>query len=1069
MMKKLLYMMMLALSIAPLSAQIDKLYGDFDEYRLGIHSGNQIRCTIWNDGEIGGKNLRSELIALEWPINSGYAYFGQTMIKIGAEVKDSNGDIVHIFSESMGWKPEDPTDPGSGDMGPDGEWWTILPLPGFANPNEERLAMSHWGWSWPTYWPDKMDDAVDPGWPTSWNGYFGKDIKNADQESFFVADDYNNKEFAFYPDRRDSTRRGLGMRVTARGFQWSNALVEDLLFCLYDVKNIGTTRYKKIVFAQFAGPAIGNTVVQGGDNGDDNGGYELEQSLVYSYDEDNLGNTGWSPVGYYGCAFLESPGNPIDGIDNDYDGQSGSGGVIDESMFVEKTLQQGETVVLIDYKNYERSKVAMPNDTLRIPYNDKIAKFWPGKAVEEIEHNQFDDNLNGLVDENNGATFGAVGNQVTTYLYVGSKYVDYFSGEGEDNPLIDEYRDDGVDNDGDWDPLLDDVGLDGVPFTGDYGESDAQPTSGWQPIGAISGLIGDPNKFGLVDTNLPGEPHLDKTDISESDMIGLTSFYLYTPWSLLPGYDDALIWEKTKPGYLDDRSQNSDTDFTFGSGYFPMDIVQIERFSIAHMMGINLEDLLINKSWGDRAYNENYNFSKAPNIPHLTVIPGDNQVTLFWDEFAEQSIDPILGQDFEGYRIYRSTDPGWQDMAEITDGYGSTTYRKPMAQFDLNNEYSGYSLIDIKGVLFWLGENTGIVHSYVDSTARNGYTYYYAVTAYDRGDPAKGIAPSECTKYIAIDQSGNVDKGTNVAICRPESPVAGYLPPLLENMVLVEGSSATGRVAYEIIDRTQIKNQHQYQIVFKDTLVETDNMAFAPATLSYSLIDVTNLTQPDTLIRDSRLVKTGDVQPVIDGFKLSLFNVPLVELWPDSCQWSRPDIYSFTFNVFKYSKTNGIAEPADYRIDFFDQVGADTSTEVSISATRKLSAMPVNFTITDMQTQKKVPFAFWEKDVLAGEEGKLTAFTDKSRTDQLILLDQAEHTPESPAFTWSFEFDTATNDSLHDNPGAGDYVIIRTLKPFLSHDHYEFTSIAESINQTNAKEELDKIRVVPNPYVVANS
>ena len=161
-------------------------------------------------------------------------------------------------------------------------------------------------------WPDKMDDQIDPGWPYAWNGYFGKDIKNADQESYFVMDDYNNKEFGFIPDSTDEMRRGLGLRVSARGLQWSNALVEDILFCLYDVKNIGTTQLDKVVFGQFAGPAIGNTVTQGGDNGDDNGAFVLEESLVYSYDEDNLGSTGWTPVGYYGAAFLESPGNPFD-------------------------------------------------------------------------------------------------------------------------------------------------------------------------------------------------------------------------------------------------------------------------------------------------------------------------------------------------------------------------------------------------------------------------------------------------------------------------------------------------------------------------------------------------------------------------------------------------------------------------------------------------------------------------------------------------------------------------------------------------------------------------------------
>lgn len=1047
-------------------AQLENLHGEFDEYRPGIHSGNQMRCTIWNDGQIGTNNLRQEFIALEWPINSGFAYFGQTMIKVGAEVYDLDGDLVHMFSESNGWRPEDPTDPGSGDMGPDGEWWTFLPLPGFANPDVDRLAMSHQTSHWPSGWPDKMDDQLDPGWPMSWNGYFGKDIKNADQESYFVMDDYNNKEFAFLPDSTDESRRGLGMRVSARGLQWSNALVEDMLFALYDVKNISTTQYDKILFGQFAGPAIGNTVTQGGDNGDDNGAFVLEESLVYSYDEDNLGNTGWTPVGYYGAAFLESPGNPFDGIDNDYDAVDGSGGIIDESMFATTTLVSGQNIVLIDYDTYERRIIPMPDDTLFIKYNDKVLNFHPGQDVTEVEHNLIDDNMNGLIDENNGSEFGPEGEKIRTFLYIGNKYIDYLSGDGTDNKLIDEYRDDGVDNDEDWDVLTDDVGLDGVPFTGDFGEGDGLPTSGWQAAGTLPNLEGPPNKFGLYDTYLPGEPHIDKTDINESDMIGLTSFYLYTPWSLLPAYDDELIWEKTKPGYLDDRSQNSDTDFTFGSGYFPMNVGQIERFSIAHVMGDNLDDLLINKSWGDRAYEENYNFSKAPNVPTVTAIPGNNRVTLVWDTFAEESVDPILGQDFEGYRIYRSTDPGWHDMQQITDGAGSVTYRKPMAQYDLDNEHEGYSPVGVKGVHLWLGDNTGIVNSFVDTTAINGFTYYYAVTSYDHGDPVKGIAPSECTRYIAIDKSGGIEKGSNVAIVRPEAPVSGFVNADLSDAIPVEGNGdATGQIGYKIVNPLEINDNNSYRITFEDTIVDGSNFTTTYATKNMTVVNVTEPSNPDTLINKDPNVQTGDILPITDGFQLQLINLDEMKLDSINSMWSHDSVYTFAIDRFRYSRTEGTPMPNDYQIDF-GEVGIDTSVELEVSRTTTLPATPVNFTVTNTTTGENVPFAFWERDVLEGEEGMFTGFTDRTRTDEIIFLEPNEN--DSLIITWDFELDGVDrDDSTKRNPLPGDYAVIKMLKPFMSSDVYEFTAAGQSVEE--AAIDLDRIKVVPNPYIVANS
>ena len=151
-MKRLISFISLFLLIDVCLAQLDDLHGEFDEYKPGLHTGNQIRITTWNDSKIGNNDMRREFIALEWPINSGYSYFGQAMIKVGAEVIDEAGDLRHIFSESMGWRGNDPTDPGSGDMGPDGEWWTFLPLPGFTNPDEDHMAMSHRTITWPAFW-----------------------------------------------------------------------------------------------------------------------------------------------------------------------------------------------------------------------------------------------------------------------------------------------------------------------------------------------------------------------------------------------------------------------------------------------------------------------------------------------------------------------------------------------------------------------------------------------------------------------------------------------------------------------------------------------------------------------------------------------------------------------------------------------------------------------------------------------------------------------------------------------------------------------------------------------------
>ena len=50
-----------------------------------------------------------------------------------------------------------------------------------------------------------------------------------------------------------------------------------------------------------------------------------------------------------------------------------------------------------------------------------------------------------------------------------------------------------------------------------------------------------------------------------------------------------------------------------------------------------------------------------------------------------------------------------------------------------------WGLDDFPPFEFILGSNTGLVHSFVDTTVKNGFTYYYAVTAYDHGDVGRGI------------------------------------------------------------------------------------------------------------------------------------------------------------------------------------------------------------------------------------------------------------------------------------------------------------------------------------------
>ena len=228
-------------------------------------------------------------------------------------------------------------------------------------------------------------------------------------------------------------------------------------------------------------------------------------------------------------------------------------------------------------------------------------------------------------------------------------------------------------------------------------------------------------------------------------------------------------------------------------------------------------------------YEKNYQFAKPPEKPNVTVVPGDEKVTLYWDNIAESSVDPISEeQDFEGYAIYRSTDPQFLDQQTITDAYGTNFLFEPhkmangaSAKFDLINEYVGLSDIvySNRGVYFNLGNNTGLRHSFVDSNnVINGQTYYYAVTSYDRGSSALAISPSECSKLITVNPERNetfLDVNTAKIIPRPRA--AGYQSSYIDSDTIMHSSGkATGQISIEIIDQMAVEDLDTFIVSFSE-------------------------------------------------------------------------------------------------------------------------------------------------------------------------------------------------------------------------------------------------------------
>ncbi len=206
-------------------------------------------------------------------------------------------------------------------------------------------------------------------------------------------------------------------------------------------------------------------------------------------------------------------------------------------------------------------------------------------------------------------------------------------------------------------------------------------------------------------------------------------------WNSDPSDDDAQaewaalisdgIWMDPPP---------SPHDFRYLQKFGPFDIEYGDsiRIMVAFGIGEGFDGLKANLAWGDSLFNNNWIGPSAPTAPSFSVEPGNQEVTITWDNLAESSLDPATGDaDFEGYRLYRETATGWALLMEC-------------------------DIVDDQGF------NTGLVHSYVDYDVQNYFQYTYVVTSYDKGDPANGIESLESGRGSGVSaEPGTFDLTAN--------------------------------------------------------------------------------------------------------------------------------------------------------------------------------------------------------------------------------------------------------------------------------------------------------------------
>ena len=643
----------------------------------------------------------------------------------------------------------------------------------------------------------------------------------------------------------------------------------------------------------------------------------------------------------------------------------------------------------------------------------------------------------------------------------------------------------------------DDIGLDGVAptelnYTGpDEGEGNHKPDY-------VEGVGSEPN-FAV-------------TDVSESDMIGLTAFRLFPVPSHAQSNsswwfkNDQAMWELIGENileeYIDDISNLIEV---FASGPFPLYKGRTERISMSELHSYDpLEGLNSSahtapalyelKKIVQVIYEKDYRFAQPPKMPTLTATPADGKVILTWDNISDtKTRDPFLGNinDFEGYKLFRATDKYFSDAEVITDGYGTPMFMKPIFQCDLKDGKFGFTDFGlVNGVGYNLGSDTGISHVFVDNTVMNGRTYYYGLVAYDYGAPhiGPGISPSENNVVVELDEAEEVRSiGKNVAIVTPFKPAAGYVAP----DITIDDSNLPGggEIEPSILAQSSIKKDHQYQVTF-----DIDTIALLPQ-YDYGLmyttnsIMVTDLSEGTIIYKETPLKFVGSNLIKVDSLGYWTLNTkaPFSTDIFDGIQLNVDLPFeqgSYDYANSGWVQGSGIMRvvptiressylPWDYHIIFSSDPSVYTSTTSIKTGIRDAvdDRIPTNEILLGQsfgfyvknETLLKPDGSHVLMDMVVHDVNKNGVF-DKS--EDKIIVGGMRNDGKWAGTAFVIDFNLASTATY---PKSDDIFRVKFSRPFWKDDYLTFTiNSYDDIDADSLAKTMDNIRVVPNPYVATN-
>jgi len=393
----------------------------------------------------------------------------------------------------------------------------------------------------------------------------------------------------------------------------------------------------------------------------------------------------------------------------------------------------------------------------------------------------------------------------------------------------------------------------------------------------------------------------------------------------------------------------------------------------------------------------------------------------------------------------------------------------------------------VNGMGYNLGYDTGITHVFRDNTIQNGRTYYYAIVAYDYGAPniGPGISPSENNVVIELDEAEEIRSiGKNVAIVVPHQPAAGYVPPEIQ-VETNEHIFGTGTINPQIIASGSLQPEHEYLLTFGiDTISMVSNYdrGILYTTKSFSVYDVTenyellyeensenyvgnNLLYRDTLnywtLNSHEEVETD----VFAGMQFTIQqDVETATYDYGNSGWITGSGY---LNVIP-SVYDGPSIPWDYKIIFTGEDSAYVGVITNKSGVR--DELGNSISRNDLIVSPALDF-YVVNESFGDNEVMDVIVQDMNNNDIFDLFEDrilvgapTVNRWQATAFVIDFSY---TDETTY--PDDDDVYSLTWKRPFFVTDSIRFTIIeSDSLDEISLANEMDDIKVVPNPYVMTN-